>query len=549
MVKPTWKTLSARVSVRLEQLLGGRGQILVAVSGGADSVFLARALAEGEWELEIGHVDHRLRPESGQDAEFVNRLAKELGVGFRLARRDVPRARARLGGSVEEIARRVRYQALGQLARASGFKAIVTAHHRGDQAETVLMQIFRGAARPAGMAALQGRVVRPMLEFDPGAVRTVLQARGWDWREDPSNLDQSFTRNWMRITLLPLIEERFPGASARIAALAGTAREDVDLARQVASQVIAAGTPARVSDLRALPPAARRQALADLLVAAGVEVDQESVLAVERLLSRSRPGGQDLSRGRRARVGYGLLSVAGHGARELKPPRQIPRQVDPGKLGAFGAVEFRTRRPGDRIQLAGGSRKLADLLIDRKVPRDRRDSLRVLAAGSQVLWVEGVATDVRVARQTEDPAAAWMREALAEARAAARAGEVPVGAVVIASGKVIGRGRNTTEEGLDPTGHAEIAALRQAAAAIGDWRLEGAVLVVTLEPCPMCLGAAAQARVAEVIYGAPNPNEGASGGAIDLTRAPLPGMPRVRGGVLASACARVLRDFFAKARG
>jgi tRNA(Ile)-lysidine synthase len=543
-VKSSWGTLAGRVSARLEELLEGRARVLVAVSGGADSVFLARALAEYEWDLVIGHVDHGLRPESGADADFVRELARELDAGFRLARRDVPRARARLGGGIEEAARRVRYEALGRLARAAGASAIATGHHLGDQAETVLMQLLRGAARLVGMPERQGRVVRPMLGVEPDEVRAALRAAGHGWREDATNLNPTFTRNWVRTVLLPLVEERFPGARGRLAAIAATAREDADLARQVASAVIASGLPAHVDEFRSLAPAARRQALADLLAAAGVEVDQESVLAVNDLLDRRKPAARDLPGGKRARVAYGLLSVGGPEARQKIMQRSLPREVDPRKLRAFGPVEFRARRPGDRIRLAGGTRKLSDLLIDRKVPRERRDALRVLAAGTEVLWVEGIATDIRVARLVEDPASDWMREALKEARAAGRAGEVPVGAVVVAGGEIIGRGRNTTEADSDPAGHAEIAALRRASQATGTWRLKGAVLVVTLEPCPMCLGAAAQARVAEVIYGAPNPNEGAAGGATDLTRAAIPGMPRVRGGVLASACGRLLKSFF-----
>lgn len=139
----------------------------------------------------------------------------------------------------------------------------------------------------------------------------------------------------------------------------------------------------------------------------------------------------------------------------------------------------------------------------------------------------------------------WMQLALAEARAAEAEGEVPVGAVVIHEGRVVGTGHNRTEQLDDPAAHAEILALRQAGAAIGDWRLEGATLVVTLEPCPMCIGAIIWARVRTLVYGAADPRYGACGSAIDLTTPPLaPHLLHKSGGVREHECGELLREFF-----
>jgi len=109
-----------------------------------------------------------------------------------------------------------------------------------------------------------------------------------------------------------------------------------------------------------------------------------------------------------------------------------------------------------------------------------------------------------------------MREALAEAAKGARAGEVPVGAVMVMGGRVVARAHNETEQTNDPTAHAEMLCIRQAARVSGGWRLQDATLYVTLEPCPMCAGAALQARVGTVVYGAPNPMLGADGGWVQL---------------------------------
>jgi tRNA(adenine34) deaminase len=139
-----------------------------------------------------------------------------------------------------------------------------------------------------------------------------------------------------------------------------------------------------------------------------------------------------------------------------------------------------------------------------------------------------------------------MRLAIDEAQAAQVTGDVPIGAVVVGpAGDVIGRGRNAREAEGDPTAHAEILALRAASAAVGSWRLDGCTLVVTLEPCAMCAGAAVLARVARLVYGTADPKGGAVGSLWDLVRdRRLNHRPEVVSGVLADECAALLREFF-----
>jgi len=143
-----------------------------------------------------------------------------------------------------------------------------------------------------------------------------------------------------------------------------------------------------------------------------------------------------------------------------------------------------------------------------------------------------------------------MRAALAEAEAAAAAGDVPVGAVVTdASGAVIARGRNRREADGDPTGHAELDAIRAAARAIGEWRLDGLTLVVTLEPCTMCAGAITNARLSRLVFGAADPRAGAVGSLWDVVRDQrLTPVPEVISGVLADECLAAIRQFFAERR-
>ena len=143
----------------------------------------------------------------------------------------------------------------------------------------------------------------------------------------------------------------------------------------------------------------------------------------------------------------------------------------------------------------------------------------------------------------------YMREALIEARKAYALGEVPIGAIVVLSGEIIGRGHNLREVLKDSTAHAEIVAMREAAQILGDWRLAGAALYSTIEPCPMCAGAIVQFRVKTLVYGAADPKAGAVDSLVDLVRDPrFNHRVEVISGVLEEDCAEIMKQFFRELR-
>ena len=146
-----------------------------------------------------------------------------------------------------------------------------------------------------------------------------------------------------------------------------------------------------------------------------------------------------------------------------------------------------------------------------------------------------------------DPA--FMEQALAEAQKAFQLDEVPIGAVVVKDGMVIGRGFNCRERGKDPTLHAEMVAIRRASAALGGWRLTGCDLYVTIEPCPMCAGAILQARIQRVIFGSRDPKAGCAGSLYNLPEDPrFNHRVEVVEGVLAETCSRIMKDYFRQKR-
>jgi tRNA(adenine34) deaminase len=143
----------------------------------------------------------------------------------------------------------------------------------------------------------------------------------------------------------------------------------------------------------------------------------------------------------------------------------------------------------------------------------------------------------------------FMQMAIRDAQTALEHGDVPIGAVVVCDGEVVGEGHNERELRQDPTAHAEVIALREAARTLGSWRILDSVLYVTLEPCPMCAGAIVLARVPRVVFGCTDPKAGAAGSVLDILAEPrLNHRPEVAGGLLAPECAALLQDFFSSRR-
>ncbi len=227
----------ARRTIVTQQLFGPRARLVVAVSGGADSVALLHALCQlrAEWQLtlHVAHLDHGVREASRDDAECVRDLASRWEVPASIERRDVPAACRREGWSLEDGARRIRYEFLLEVARRQSASAIALAHTADDQAETVLMRLVRGTGL-MGLGAIpftrqleEMRIVRPLLEVWRREVVAYLTQVGVAHREDATNADPRFVRNRVRHELLPLLEQHYnPNIKRTLTQLAEQSRLD-----------------------------------------------------------------------------------------------------------------------------------------------------------------------------------------------------------------------------------------------------------------------------------------------------------------------------------
>jgi len=220
-------------------------RLLVAVSGGADSVALLRllhGLADTlDLSLEVAHLDHALRSASRDDAKFVAQLCHDIDVPVTVARQDVAEIARQRKGNLEEVARDVRREFLETTARERHCDLIVLGHHAGDQAETFLMRLMRGAgtAGLAGMRQVDEQVVRPLLPFNHEELVAYLEEDGFVWREDESNTDHTFTRNRIRHQLLPLLESFNPNIVSRLAGLCEQLHLDEDFWSELTNRTLA----------------------------------------------------------------------------------------------------------------------------------------------------------------------------------------------------------------------------------------------------------------------------------------------------------------------
>jgi tRNA(Ile)-lysidine synthase len=394
-------------TVQRRRLLGPADVVLAAVSAGPDSTALVAALAAlrdagAVSQVLALHVDHGLRPGGPDDAACAAAACARLGVPFESVRVRVA------SGNVQAEARRARYAALRAAAARLGATRIATGHTRTDQAETVLLALLRGAGARglSGIPPRRGPFVRPLIDSSRAEGIAWLAALGLPWRDDPTNATPRFARNRLRLSLWPHLIALAPSAERAIARAADLARDDERALAQRGRSLPRDGAALRVEELRREPVAVRRRAVRRLWREVGgraAALQAKHVDAVLGLVRRGRPGRAALPGGLEARCRYGRLEL---GAPVPAAPRFADVRIPgPGRydVPTRGAVEvtardaaavpwplaLRTRRPGDRFRPEGGrgTKKLKSWLIDRKVPRERRDDLLVVAAGDRVVAI------------------------------------------------------------------------------------------------------------------------------------------------------------------
>ena len=446
-------------TIEAHGMLARGDRVLAALSGGPDSVALLDILARRRKSLGItlhaAHLDHMLRgAESRADAEFCRAFARKLKVPIAIGRANVKLVASRRGLSLEQAARLARYEFLEKAADQVKANRIAVAHNADDQAETVLLNMLRGAGPDglAGMPPVRGRVVRPLIEVRRREIEAYCAQRRLKPRTDSSNLERDFLRNRVRLDLLPALEKEQPKLRQALLRLARVARDENELLNRMAQDALAGACrkatrtqiALRLDALASLPPALQRRVAraaigrlrGDLANIEYVHIETIRALAVvgspgkrlhlpdgltvsrtyeDLVLSAEPPAKREpaleeefaLAVPGRTRVALLGLEIAAAfmpaaGAREAMREGRGTACLDYAQLAE--PLIIRTRRPGDRFRPLGmaGTVKLQDFFVDRKVPEPARDRVPLLVSGGEMAWVVGwrIAHPFRITPET-----------------------------------------------------------------------------------------------------------------------------------------------------
>ena len=361
-------------------------RVLVAVSGGPDSTALLLTLHEAGEDIVAAHYDHALREGSDVPARQAAELCGRLGVRLIAGRRSEPMPK----GSLQAAARKLRYAFLDRARIQAGADVVATAHTADDLVEGVVLHMLRGCGLAGfrGIPSHRGHYVRPFLNVWREEVREFLEQRGLAAYEDPANSETRFARVRVRKEILPALERDRPGITRRFHAAAMAAAR---------LQEEAENLPTEVEEMKRL------------YAQAGGPEPGLSRRHIEAMLNLKRPGrggrGVDLPGSLRFRIVGGHMEIVPSRSATARTPRLDVKRCS-GCAGGDGAhlrpglsLHLGFRRPGLRMRPLGGrgSRKLQDLFVDARVPREDRDAWPLVFAGDRLAWVPGVAVDAELA--------------------------------------------------------------------------------------------------------------------------------------------------------
>ncbi|SHK27282.1 tRNA(Ile)-lysidine synthase [Selenomonas ruminantium] len=444
-----------KVEELCQKLLPQGARILVACSGGADSLALLEILwhlsSRYSWQLAVGHYEHGIRgDDSLADAAFVADFCHQRHIPCFVEHGKAMETAKSRAQSLEQVARDLRYDFLERTCQAQGFGYIATAHHADDQAETVLMRILRGTGIK-GLGAMRpqsgGRypIVRPLLGISKAEILVYCQQQGLDFREDATNFVADCTRNRLRLDLLPQLRREYnPEISRSLCQLAEMAAETADFLQGEVDRCWQEDAYVRQADhalnqraVADLHPALQRGLIRKLweqVTGSVLDLNYQQTGLVRRLLLEGTTGSQqELSHHYMARLAYGYLTIGSSNSRtnqaEVVQPAadvQVPGitlwgpwkltaewqsevrgETSPRELYLYpenfaGGLVLRTRKPGDYMRLPGGCKKLKKLMIDDKVPQAERDMLPLLANGSEIIWMIGRRRSANCLHGSED---------------------------------------------------------------------------------------------------------------------------------------------------
>ena len=406
-------------------LLERGGKVIVALSGGADSVSLLHVLIslEEEYDLDIhaAHLNHMIRgDEADRDERFVRELCEEWGIPLHCERCDIPSIAKVSGESLELCGRRIRYEMFSRVSDELGGARVATAHTMSDNTETVLMNLTRGSgiAGMSGIPARRGDIIRPLLCVTRAEIEDYCADNDLGYVTDSTNLDDLYTRNKLRHNVIPALRELNPSLDEGVLRMSAVMRDADEYLNNISTKELNKcknDYGYSCAELLGLDRAILGYAVRNILDSAGAPVDSLHIGLVIEAMESS--GCVDLGRGLRAVCAQGTLRITDRAEADSEiclPFTQVYKErASLGELAQKGAIvnkkflincipcdiitentAARRRRAGDVFTDPdrGVTKTLKKLLNELKIPRELRDSLTVIADGRTVLWLEGVGT-------------------------------------------------------------------------------------------------------------------------------------------------------------
>ncbi len=412
-------------TIKEHNLLEEGDSVICAVSGGADSMCLLTLMKQLSLDMKLrvvaANLNHSLRGAEGDgDSQYVETVCEIRGIPFYGKKLDIGAIAKAKGLTVEEAGREERYKFFAEVSESLGGAKIATGHNLGDNAETIVFRLVRGSGAKGlcGIRYKRGNIIRPLLDVSRSEIEEYLVENAVMWREDSTNAELNYTRNKIRHSIIPRLEEINKGAVEKIVGCARSLSEDESYLSELADKLLSSALVDKdeysTSAILAAPAPIAKRAAARLLEDWGAkDIDREKINSLLEFCSKPSGKRMDINadvyvlrsfytilrQSRESERGFSYMLRPGqrvkHEEWEINlyltdsPPKSSKTTAVFDAAQLFGIFNVRSRRDGDKIKLRGtdGSKKLKDLFIEMKIPQNRRSCIPIVAKGDEIIFV------------------------------------------------------------------------------------------------------------------------------------------------------------------
>ena len=407
--------------ISANSLINDGDSLLVAFSGGADSMCLLHILKSLSYNVSAAHLNHMLRGTESDNDEHISRdFCKKHNIPFYVFHADISTISKETGVSEETAGREERYKFFDRLSRENSIDKIVTAHNMDDNAETILMHLLRGCgtAGLAGIPIKRGNIVRPLLCCSRSEIEKYCTTHSLPYVTDSSNLKTIYTRNKIRHEIIPLLKKYNTNIISSLYSLSELMSADKIYFKQIIDETIGARTSFDIKELVKMPDSIIYRAISTLSKNAGLSPEFKHIKLIAHFIKSGDTGKKFDVPGGIIEISCGVLSAV------KKTSEDFCYNIIPGSeidlynfhltacdnvlselhftLPADSEITVRSRRPGDKIRVRGMTKKLSDLFIDKKIPANMRNKIPILSVDGEIIYIFGYEKSDLISNNTKN---------------------------------------------------------------------------------------------------------------------------------------------------